>query len=130
MTVGMAAATFTDLILTALDSTAATLTASHVQSHNGDPGAAGTANVATGVTARQTLTWAATSGTTSRTRAISNTPTWTAGGTDTISHVSTWSALTSGSFRFSAALAASKSVTSGDVLNITSLSYSLTPIAA
>jgi len=131
MTAGLAAATFADLVLTALDGTAATVTASHIAAHNGDPGAAGTANAATGVpSTRQSITWGAASGTTSRTRGISNVPTWTATGADTISHLSAWSASTSGSFRFSLALTASKTVANTDVLNITSLTFSLTPIAA
>ena len=131
MTAGLAAATFADLVLAALDGTAATVTASHIAAHNGDPGAAGTANPATGVpTTRQAITWGAASGTTSRQRAISNSPSWTATGTDTVSHLSAWSALTSGSFRFSLALTTPKSVTATDILNITQLTFSFTPIAA
>lgn len=130
MAVGLSSANFTDLVLTALDGAAATLTASHVQAHTADPGVAGTTAVATAVTGRQALTWAAASGTDPRSRSISNSPSWTASATQTITHVSVWNAASSGLFRFSAALAASKTVNSGDTLSLTALSVSFAPIAA
>jgi len=43
--------------------------------------------------------------------------------------VSIWSASTAGSFRFSCALTASKTVANLDTLNLTALTFSLTPVA-
>lgn len=127
MTVGLSAANFANAICDALSTGSATLISSHVQMHNGDPGSAGTTAVATGVTGRQALTWGTSSG---GSRSITGTPSWSATGTDTVSHLSTWNASTSGTFRFSAQLTASKSVSSGDTLNLTNLTFALTPIAA
>lgn len=127
MTVGLSAANFANAICDALSTGSATLIASHVQMHTADPGAAGTTSVATGVTGRQALTWGTSSG---GSRSITNTPSWSATGSDTVTHLSTWNASTSGTFRFSAALTASKAVTNGDTLNLTSLTFALTPIAA
>ena len=128
MTVGLSAANFANTICSALSSGSATLIASHVQMHNDDPGSAGTANVATGVTGRQALTWGTPSG---GSVSVSNTPiSWSATGTDTVSYLSTWNASTSGTFRFSAQLTAPKAVSNGDTLNLTSLTFALTPIAA
>jgi hypothetical protein len=130
MTVGIAASTFADLILAALDTGTANVISSHAQPHTADPGAAGTTSVFTSVgTQRTALTWAAASGTTTRSRASTN-GTWSITGSGTVSHVSVWSASTAGSFRFSVALDTAKTVGSGDTLNLTSLSFGLTPIAA
>ena len=51
-------------------------------------------------------------------------------GADTITHVSVWSASTAGTFYYSAALSASKTVANLDTLNLTALTFALTPIAA
>jgi hypothetical protein len=50
--------------------------------------------------------------------------------TETISHISLHDASTAGSFLWSVALTASKSVINGDTLSLTSLTLAFTPIAA
>lgn len=94
--------------------------------HTGDPGSAGTAN-ASAETTRKQLAFAAPAAGSSAAPAVSWTP-WAAG-TETITHVSIWDASTAGNFLQSGALAASKTVTNGDTLNVT-VTASLTPIAA
>jgi len=100
-----------------------------VKLHTGDPGSAGTSN-ASAETTRKALTWSAAS---AGSKAITSTlPQWAswAAGSETISHISVWDSTTAGNFLFSAALTASKSVTNGDTLNLTALTFAFTPIAA
>jgi hypothetical protein len=100
-----------------------------VQLHTGDPGASGTANVSS-TTTRQALTFAAPSG---NALALSGTPSWTNwAGTngEVVTHISVWSASSAGTFYFSAALTAAKTVNTGDTLNLSTLAFSLAPIAA
>jgi len=98
--------------------------------HTGDPGAAGTANTSANTT-RVAYTWAAAS---AGSKAISNAPSWSswASGTETLTHVASWDSATAGAgnFLFSAALTASKTVTNGDTFTLSSLSISLSPLAA
>jgi len=100
-----------------------------VQLHTGSPGANGTANVSS-VTTRPSVTWnAASSGSISE----SNTPTWSSwAGTngEVVTDISVWSASSSGTFYFSAALSSSKTVNTGDTLELTTLTVALTPLAA
>jgi hypothetical protein len=101
----------------------------YVKLHTGDPGAAGTGN-ASSVTTRPEVTFAAASG---GSMASSNTPSWTNwAGSDgeVVTHIGVWDSPTAGNFLFSVALSASKTINSGDTLNLTSLSISLSPIAA
>jgi hypothetical protein len=99
----------------------------YVKLHIGDPGSAGTAN-ASAVTTRAQATFAAAA---SGAIALTGTnPSWTMTASETISHVSVWDASTSGNFLWSAQLSASKAVVSGDTLTLTSLGFSLTPLAA
>ncbi|MEV0993421.1 hypothetical protein [Nonomuraea sp. NPDC050202] len=100
-----------------------------VKLHTGDPGSAGTAN-ASSVMSRPEVTFAAASG---GSMASSNTPSWSnwAGvNGEVVSHISVWDSATTGNFLFSVALASSKTVNTGDTLNLTSLTVALTPIAA
>jgi hypothetical protein len=103
--------------------------ATYAKLHIGDPGAAGAGNAAVGSTTRVVFTFAAPSG-----NAIAMTgtsPVWTNGGTsETLSHISVWDAITVGNFGFSAALTASQAWASGNTFTLTSLTLSLTPIAA
>ena len=75
------------------------------------------------------MSWSAAS---SGSKAMSGTLSWAswAAGSETISHISFWDASSAGNFLGSAALTASKSVSNGDTLNLTSLSIALTPLAA
>lgn len=123
MTVGLAAANANAALTTI------TTSAAFVKLHTGDPGAAGTAN-ASAETTRKAVTWAAASaGSIAATGTLPSWATWSAG-SETISHVSYWSLVSGGTFQGSVALSVSKSVTNGDTLNLTALSYTASPIAA
>ena len=101
----------------------------YVKLHTGDPGSAGTSN-ASSVTTRPEVTFSAAS---AGSMASSNTPSWaTWAGSDgeEVTHVSVWDNATAGNFLLSAALSASKTVNTGDTLNLTALTIALTPIAA
>lgn len=97
-----------------------------IKLHIGDPGSAGTTNPSA-VTTRSAITWSAAA---SGALAISNTPSWTMTTSETISHISIWDASSAGNFYWSIQLSASKAVVNTDVLNLTSCSLSLTPLAA
>lgn len=88
----------------------------YVQLHTGDPGAAGTTNIAT-ETARQAVTFgdAAAAGAISNTAAVE----WTnLAATETLTHVSFWTASTAGTFLGSDDLPVSKNVNAGDTFRI------------
>jgi hypothetical protein len=97
--------------------------------HTGDPGASGTANVSAGSTTRLSITMAAAA---SGSQALSSTPpVWTNGGTsETLSHISVHSASSAGTFYYSAALTTPQAWASGNTFTLTSLTVSLTPLAA
>jgi hypothetical protein len=100
-----------------------------VKLHTADPGSAAT-TAASANTTRVALTWAAASG---GSKAITTTlPSWAswASGSETLSHVSIWDSTTAGNFLFSAALTTSKSITNGDTFTLSSLTFSLSPLAA
>lgn len=102
---------------------------SFIQLHTADPGAAGTTAVSSVVT-RPSATWNAAS---AGAKTISNTPSWTSwAGTspETVTDISDWSASSAGTFYFSVALTANKTVQTGDTLTLNSLSVSLAPLAA
>lgn len=133
MTAGLHAANLANAWLNTLRGGAAgtTFTAPAVMAvklHIGDPGAAGTANASANTT-RVAITMAAAAG---GSMASSNTPSWAAwaSGAETITHITLWDSTTAGSFYYSVALNASKAVTNGDTLNLTSLTFALTPLAA
>jgi hypothetical protein len=94
--------------------------------HTGDPGAAGTSNAST-VTTRNAITWNAASAGSMTLSALSG---FSMTASETISHISIWDASSSGNFLASAALTASKTVTNGDTLTISTLTVAMTPIAA
>lgn len=128
MTVGFSTTGVANRWLDWLFGTAETAPAgSYVQVHVGDPGSAGTANPSA-VTTRSAVTMAAAS---SGSKSITGTnPSWSMTATETITHISVWSASTAGTFLFSAALSSSKSVSSGDTLTLTTLTTSVSPLAA
>lgn len=106
----------------------------YVELHTGDPGSAGTSNVSSYSGSRPQINLAAAA---SGSIASSNTPSWSNwAGTNgqVITHVSFFSSATqgAGTFYFSIALTASKTMSTGDTLNLTSGSttISLSPIAA
>lgn len=123
MTVGLAAANANSALGTI------TASAGFVKLHTGDPGAAGTAN-ASAETTRKAVTWgSASAGSIAATSTLPSWASWSAG-SETISHISYWSLSSGGTFQGSVALSVSKSVTNGDTLNLTALSYAASPIAA
>lgn len=130
MAVGLSAANLANKWLDMIAGTAFTApAASAVKLHTGDPGSAGTSN-ASSVTTRPTVSWSAAS---AGSKAMSNTPSWASwAGTngEVVSHISLWDATSAGNFLASAALTASKTVNTGDTLNLTSLTFAFTPIAA
>lgn len=130
MAVGLSSANLANKWLDMLAGTAFTApTTTAVKLHTGDPGSAATAN-ASSVTTRPAVTWAAAS---AGSKASNNTPSWASwAGTngEVVTHISVWDATTAGNFLFSAALTASKTVNSGDTLNLTALTFAFTPIAA
>lgn len=134
MTVGLSAVNVANAWLNVLrgNSAGVTFTAPAVQAaklHTGDPGSAGASNAAAGSTARVAFGLAAAA---AGVIALTGTaPSWTNGGTsETISHISVWDATSSGNFDYSAALATPQAWATGNVFNLTSLSITLTPIAA
>jgi len=130
MTVGLHAVNLANKWLDMLGATAFSAPATTaVKLHTGDPGSAGTSNVSAETT-RKALTWSAAS---TGSKAITTTlPSWTSwsAGSETISHISVWDSTTAGNFLFSVALTSSKAITNGDTLNLTSLTFAFTPIAA
>lgn len=101
------------------------ITGAFVQLHTANPGTAGTTSVSS-VTTRPSITFgAAASGVITQ----NNTPSWaTWAGTngEVVTHVSIWDASSAGNFLFSIALTASKTVNTGDTLNLTSSSITIT----
>lgn len=99
--------------------------------HTGDPGASG-ATAASQFTTRASMSWSAAA---SGSKAITGTPSWTiaslsAPTVESITHISVWDASSAGNFLYSFILTAAKSIQNGDVVNLTSHSFSLTPLAA
>lgn len=96
-----------------------------------DPGANGTANVAANLTpsnsARPSLSWSAASG---GSKSISANVEWTATGASTCHGLTVWDASSGGNFRFSVAFTTSRTLASGEILRLTNLTVSLTPLAA
>lgn len=129
MAVGLSAVNVANAWLNVLRGTTFTGAAgAFAQLHTGDPGASGTANVSS-VTTRPSITWNAAS---AGSMTLSNTPSWaTWAGTngEIVSHVSEWSASSAGTFYLSAVLSASKTINTGDTLNLTTFTVALTPIA-
>lgn len=101
-----------------------------VQLHTADPGSAGTTAVSS-TTTRVALTFAAASAASMAANGtLPSWATWAGTNGEVVTHISVWSASSAGTFYFSAALTASKTVNTGDTLNLTSLTFALTPIAA
>jgi hypothetical protein len=130
MTVGISSANIATGWLNSLRGTTFTgLAGSFAKLHTADPGAAGATAAAVGSATRVTFAFAAPSG---NAIALTGTaPVWTNGGTsETLTHISVWDAVTAGSFDYSIALTASQAWVSTNTFTLTSLTVSLTPIAA
>jgi hypothetical protein len=129
MTVGVSGANLANKVLDGITRTGTLPTAGtlFVRLHTGDPGAAGTAN-SSAVTTRSAATFG--SAASGGVGTMTNTPSWSMTSTETISHISLWDASTAGNFLWSVTLTASKAVSNGDTLNLSSLTLTFTPIAA
>ena len=129
MTVGISSANLATPWLNVIRGTNATgLAGTFIKLHTADPGASGATAAAVGDATRKTITLAAPSG---NAIAASTQPVWTNGGTsETISHISLWDASSAGNFILSGALTASQAWVNANTFTLTSLSISLTPIAA
>lgn len=125
MTVGYAATTV-NAWLNALRGVSYSVPALFIKVHIGDPGAAGTANAATLTTRNALVMTAASAGSMS----LSTLAAFVGVSTETITHLSAWDAVTAGNFVGSGALAASKTINLGDTLTVTSLTMSISPLAA
>ncbi|MFJ9633802.1 hypothetical protein ACIRU8_39520 [Streptomyces sp. NPDC101175] len=102
----------------------------YLQLHTGDPGAAGTANISVGSTARNSFVFSSSSS--GSALSLGTAPSaWTNGGTsETLTHVSVWTASTAGTFLYSVALTTQKPWASGDQYNQNTLTASLGAQAA
>ncbi|GAA0738772.1 hypothetical protein Drose_04190 [Dactylosporangium roseum] len=132
MAVGLSAANFADKVLNhMLRAVASTAPAGNfIKLHVGDPGSTGTANPSS-VTARPAATFAASSsGSCSLTGTLPSWPSWAGTNGEVVTHISVWDASTAGTFLYSAALTASKTVNTGDSLTLNTLTFGLTPLAA
>lgn len=129
MTAGLHAVNLANKWLDMLGATAFSAPATTaVKLHTGDPGSAGTSNVSAETT-RKALTWSSAAAGSKAIAATLPSWAWTAGN-ETITHISVWDATSGGNFLYSVALTASKSITNGDTLNLTSMTFAFTPIAA
>lgn len=130
MAAGLATANYANAVLNAMHRNVALGGKQNfVQLHTADPGAAGTTAVASVTTRSEATFGAAAAGAV----ALSNTPTWsTWAGTNgqVITHISVWDAASAGNFLYSIALASSKTMSTGDSLQLTTLGVSLAPLAA
>lgn len=129
MAAGLSTVNLANAWLNTLSGTTFTGATTYVKLHTGDPGASGTSNASANTT-RVILAWSAASG---GSKAITATlPSWAtwASGSETIAYISVWDNLTVGNFLFSVQLTVAKAITNGDTLNLTSLTFALTPLAA
>ena len=132
MTVGVSTTNVANRWLDAIRSGGSTFTVvagTFVKLHTADPGASG-ATAAACVTALRVASPTAAASSGSITINGTN-PSWTNGGTsETISHISVWDASTAGNFLYSAALSTPQAWVSGNTFTLTSLTVSITPLAA
>jgi hypothetical protein len=100
-----------------------------VKLHTADPGSAGATAAAVGDATRKAFTQAAASGGSITLNGTN--PVWTNGGTsETITHISVWDASSAGNFWYSVALTASQAWVSTNTFTLTSLTVSISPLAA
>jgi hypothetical protein len=98
----------------------------YVQLHIGIPGAAGALSPAA-ASARYLATMGSISGGSVSLSSMASS--WTISAGETISHISLWTASTAGTFLWSGALSATKTVSPGDTFALTTLTLAFTPIA-
>ena len=103
--------------------------ANYIELHTASPGVAGTTAVSS-VTTRVAATSSAAS---AGVLTMSNSPAWTSwAGTngEIVTDIAVWDTITGGNFLYSVALTSSKTVNTGDTLTLTSLTVTLSPLAA
>jgi hypothetical protein len=133
-TVGISSANLADAFLNIIRGTNVTApTTINIKLHisAGDPGAAGAGNAAAGDTTRKAATFAAPSGTTTRSIALSaNVGPWTnVSTTETLGYISAWSDPSAGNFLWSAQLSANQAWVNTNTFTLTTLGVSITPVA-
>jgi hypothetical protein len=101
-----------------------------VQLHTGDPGAAGTANISAGSTARNSCVLSSSTGGSSLSLATPPAAYTNGGTSETLTHLSVWTASSAGTLLFTVALTVSKAWASGDQFNLATLTAALTPQSA
>jgi hypothetical protein len=126
VTVGLIAAHANALLEVYRNSAVSAIAAVFVQLHTADPGAAGTTAVSA-VTTRNAITWNAAS---AGSMAIDAIAAYSMTTTETISHVSFWSASSAGTCYRTAALTSGIPVVNGSSFDLTTCTFSYTPIAA
>lgn len=133
MTVGLSTTATANAWLNTLRGTSAAtftgVTTMFVQLHTGDPGASGTANVSS-TTTREAVNFNAASAGSQTITGTTQWTSWAGSNGEVVSHISTWGSSTLGTFYYSAALTTPKTVNTGDTLTLTTLTVSLTPLAA
>ena len=122
MTVGLSATTANAL----LDS----ITNHYIRLHTGDPGSAGSANASSVTTRSQSTRASASAGSQSQTGTAPSWTSWAGTNNEVVTHISGHSASSAGTFQYSAALTASKTMQTGDSLTLSTLTIALSPIAA
>lgn len=128
MTLGVAVARGNSFLSTYRNTAYAAITTVYVQLHTADPGAAGTTSISVGSTTRNIITWNAPA---AGSMTLATLGAWTNGSaTETITHISLWDASTAGNFLQSGALSVGQAWVSTNTLTLTTLTASITPIAA
>ena len=131
MASGLATTTLANKWLNMLAATAFTApTTTYVQLHIAEPGVAGTTGVSS-VTTRPAITWgAAAAGVIAAVSTFPSWANWAGTNLEVVTNISVWDASSAGNFLFSVLLTAPKTINTGDNLTLSSLSLSLTPMAA
>ena len=126
MSYGLNTTNFANALLNTVHGTSFVVSATWIQLHTGDPGAAGTANLSA-VTLRKQVTFAAAaSGAIALTAAAGP---WNMTATETIVSVSVWTAATGGLPLWDVALASSQAVGNGDTLTLDTCGLSIGPLS-
>lgn len=126
MTAGLSAAKANSILSVLRNTAYAGIATPFVQLHTGDPGAAGTANVAATST-RNAVTWNAPAG---GSMTLASLGSWTGAAAESISHISIWTASSAGTFVESWPLTASVPIIVGSTFSLPTLTLSFSPIAA
>jgi hypothetical protein len=108
---------------------AGAVSATKLHTSAGDPGSAGTSNPSS-VTTRTASTWGTPATGQIATTATQTWSNWAGTNGEVVGSISQWDSTTAGVFLFSAALAVAKTMNTGDTLNITLITVTISPLAA